>query len=224
MLAGAVLVGARMREARRLEQINRGLHELRRPLQTLALEADRRAGDIAADPPKAPLELAICALTDLDHAVNGGPRPSRRKLLRARPIVEAAVQRWSAVADPPGEAIGLEWRAGTAAVVADPGRIAQALDNLLANAFEHGTPPVRVAAITRDRLLRITIEDQGPRTAGASRRSGSRRPRGVEIVAETARLHGGRFTLEPGRTGTIAAIELPLASLPAPILAAAERR
>jgi signal transduction histidine kinase len=222
VLAGAVLVGARVREARRLEQINRGLHELRRPLQALALEADHRAGAAAADPPKAPLELAICALTDLDHAVNGGPRPSRRKLMRARPVVEAAVQRWSAIADPPGEAIGLEWRAGTAAVVADPDRIAQALDNLLANAFEHGTPPVRVAAITRDRRLRITVEDRGRRAATAPRRSSSRRHRGVEIVAETARAHGGRFTLEPGPAGTIAAIELPLASLPAPSLAAAD--
>jgi signal transduction histidine kinase len=224
MLAGAVLVGVRVREARRTEELNRGLHELRRPLQALALGAgagrDDSAGDTAAP---APLDLAICALTDLDRAVNGGPRPSRRKLLRPRPVVEAAVERWAAVADSPGEAVGFQWRAGTAAVVADPDRLAQALDNLLANAFEHGTPPLRVGATLHERRLRITIEDRGPR--GATRRNaGPRRHRGLEIASEIAHEHGGRVSLELGPPATVAALELPLASLPVPALATAPPR
>jgi len=216
MLAGAMLVGVRVRDARRTEQLNRGLHELRRPLQALALatggsRSSANEGDSRVAP--APLDLAICALSDLDRAVNGGPRLRRRRLLRPRPVVEAAIQRWAAVADPAGEAIGFEWRAGTAAVVADPGRLAQALDNLLANAFEHGTPPVRVGAAVLDRRVRITIEDRGSRVPRSTRRNGRRR-RGLELVAEVAREHGGSFALDPGSETTTAVLELPLASLP----------
>ena len=223
MFAGAMLVGVRMREARRTEELNRGLHELRRPLQALALEAGGLRGGRSRNrdaPASAPLDLAICALSDLDRAVNGEPRLSRRKLLRPRPVVDAAVRRWAAVAKPAGEAIGLDWRAGPAAIVADGDRLARALDNLLANAFEHGTAPVRVRADVRERHLRIAIEDRGPRAGERPAGRRTRRRRGLEIVAQIAREHGGRFTIEPGAPGTIAAIELPLASLPARALAA----
>jgi two-component system sensor histidine kinase TctE len=228
MLAGAMLVGARVREARRTEELNRGLHELRRPLQTLALAtsgsgSNGNGSDHELAP--APLDLAICALSDLDRTVNGGPRLSRRRLLRPRPVVEAALRRWAAVAEPAGEAIGFEWRAGTAAVVADPDRIAQALDNLLANAFEHGTVPVRVGAVVRGRHVRIAVEDRGaraPRSSCSNRKA--RRRRGLEIVSEIAREHGGRFALDRGPRTTTAVLELPLASLPVPASAPARAR
>ena len=205
VLAGAMLFGVRLREARRTEQLNRGLHELRRPLQALAL-----------DSPKPPLDLAICALSDLDRAVNGAPRLSRRRLVRLRPVAEDALERWRTVAEAAGDSIGLEWRAGVAAAVADPDRIAQALDNILANAFEHGTPPVRVSAAVRDRRVRIVVEDRGARVPRPSRRSGARRRRGLGLVAAIAREHGGRFQLDPGPRSTRAVLELPLASLPLP--------
>jgi signal transduction histidine kinase len=226
MLAGAMLVGVRVRDARRTEELNRSLHELRRPLQALALAAHgSRPGTDGSDTgvAPAPLDLAICALTDLDRTVNGGPRLRRRRLLRPRPVVEAAIQRWAAVADPAGEAIGFEWRAGTAAVVADPGRLAQALDNLLANAFEHGIPPVRVGAAVRDRRMRITVEDRGPRVPRSTRRDGRRR-RGLELVAEIAREHGGTFELDAGSETTTAILEIPLASLPLPAPAPSRAR
>ena len=63
--------------------LNRALHELRRPLQTLLLLEDGN-GRPAAAPPRASrrglLELATCALQDLDGALNGGSpsRPFRR--------------------------------------------------------------------------------------------------------------------------------------------------
>jgi signal transduction histidine kinase len=228
MLAGAMLVGARVREARRTEELNRGLHELRRPLQTLALATSgSRSGANGSERElaPAPLDLAICALSDLDRTVNGGPRLSSRRLLRPRPVVEAALRRWAAVAEPAGEAFGFEWRAGTAAIVADPDRIAQALDNLLANAIEHGTPPVRVGAAVRDRHVTITVEDRGARAPRSSRRSAkARRRRGLELVSEIAREHGGRFALDRGSRTTTAVLELPLASLPVPAPALAPAR
>jgi signal transduction histidine kinase len=220
VLAGAMLVGLRVRDARRTEELNRGLHELRRPLQALALGADGR-GSNGDGNGHAPLDLAICALSDLDHAVNGGRRLSRRRLMRLRPVAEAAVQRWSGVAELAGDSIGFEWRAGAAACVADPDRIAQALDNLLANAFEHGTPPVRVGATVRDRRVRVAVEDQGVRTTGARRGPRARRRRGLGLVSEIAREHGGRVALDRGPQRTVAVLELPLASLPVPVLAGA---
>jgi signal transduction histidine kinase len=223
MLAGAMLVGVRVRDARRAEELNRGLHELRRPLQALALTVGPRANGNGNG--HAPLDLAIRALSDLDRAVNGGPRLSRRRLLRLRPVAEAAVQRWTPVAAQAGDAIGFEWRAGAVAAVADPDRIAQALDNLLANAFEHGTPPVRVRAGLCDRRIRLVVEDRGARaTDTRPRRRGSRRGRGLELVADIAREHGGRFALDRGPRRTTAVLELPLASLPVPALAAAQSR
>ena len=136
----------------------------------------------------------------------------------------ATVALRTAVSEPAGEAIGLDWRAGPAAIVADGDRLARALDNLLANAFEHGTAPVRVRADVRERHLRISIEDRGPRAGERPAGRRTRRRRGLEIVAQIAREHGGRFTIEPGAPGTIAAIELPLASLPARALAAPQPR
>ena len=226
MLVGAMLVGVRVRDVRRTEELNRGLHELRRPLQALALAggaADNGDGAAHASA-TAPLHLAICALSDLDRAVNGGPRLSRRRLVRLRPVVEEAVARWAPVAETAGGSIGLEWRAGVAASVADPDRVAQALDNLLANAFEHGTPPVRVAATVRDRHVRLVVDDRGARLPASGTGVRSRRRRGVELVARIAREHGGAFELDRGPLRTTATLELPLATLPVPALPAAAPR
>jgi hypothetical protein len=44
------------------------------------------------------------------------------------------------------------------------------------------------------------------------------------MVSEIAREHGGRVALDRGPHRTVAVLELPLASLPVPVLAAAEPR
>jgi signal transduction histidine kinase len=223
----AVLAGARAGEARRTEALGRALHELRRPLQALALGACPRSdghgnGHRGANPPP-PLELAICALDDLDRAVNGEPALPRRRLLSLRPVVEGCADRWGPVAGLSGCDLVLDWRAGAAAVVADPRRISQAIDNLLMNAIEHGSPPIGLSVVVRDRGVRIAVQDGGSPNSRAARRRrrGARRRRGLRVVAGVAAEHGGRFAIHRGHRGTVAVLELPLASLPVPALAGA---
>src|SRR5436190_21216316 len=120
----AVAAGDRVREARRRASLNRALHELRRPVQSLVLAS-------SADPGPGPhaIRVTLAALDDLDRRINGErPRPAPRPV-SARALVEPAVERWRGIAVASRRSLTLNWRAGSAAVLADPGRIAQSLDN-----------------------------------------------------------------------------------------------
>ena len=204
----AVITGARMREARRRVRLNRALHELRRPLQALAL-----SGPPAAAVP-GPLDLALVALDDLDGEVNGSERPIRPRPVACRALVAGAVERWRAPAARAGRSLVLEWRAGAAIVDADPARVAQALDNLIANALEHGGLRVRVEASISATGVRIVVSNvEG---AANPRRQDPRRGHGLEVVRKTAAAHGGRFALRADGSTVAAALELPLAPMPPP--------
>lgn len=219
-LAGALamaLAGERWRAGRRRRALNRNLHELRRPLQLLAL---------APRPPLAagsasPLELAIAALAQLDSEINGGGGEPRR-LVSCRELVGGAVGRWRARAAIGGGSIALRWLAGGAPVVADPVRLAQALDNLIVNAIEHGGPNVVVEARAVGDRLRISVADDG-RAARPASRSGApaeviarltgrrHHGHGLEVVHSVAAAHRGRFALQRSDRGSRAVLELPLA-------------
>jgi two-component system sensor histidine kinase TctE len=104
----------------------------------------------------------------------------------------------------------------------EPVRIAQALDNLIANAFEHGTPPIRVGACSVPGRVRISVSDSGPRVDENANGNGHRDPRhghGLHIASSAATANGGRFFLFPSRRGTVAVLELPVAEA-GPALAA----
>jgi signal transduction histidine kinase len=222
LLLGAVLVVLRTRDMRRRCAIETALHELRRPLQALALGAGPGVSTKGNGDGPPPLELAICALADLDRAVNGVEQlPETRRLLRLRPLVEGCIERWMPAAELSGCELDLEWRAGSAAVVADPRRLAQALDNLVANALEHGSSPVVVRALVFERGVRVAVSDCGCAASDVRRRRHGRRHNGLRIVAAIAADCGGRFALERGPDGTVAVLELPLASLPLPAARAA---
>ena len=79
----AALVGDRVRKARRRAALNRALHELRRPLQALAL-APASPGK---SPAPAAAELALAALDDLDHEINGSPRDLAPRPVACRALV-----------------------------------------------------------------------------------------------------------------------------------------
>jgi signal transduction histidine kinase len=219
-LAGALamaLVGERLRAGRRRQALNRALHELRRPLQLLAL---RPATPLSAGS-SAPLELAIAALSQLDRQINGGG-PDSRRLVSGRELVGGAVGRWRARANVCGASIALRWRAGGAPVIADPVRLSQALDNLIVNALEHGGPNVIVEARAAGDRLRISVVDDGRAARPASRvgapaevigrLTGRRRHgHGLEVVRSVAAAHRGRFALQRSERGSVAVLELPLA-------------
>ncbi|MGH2963066.1 MAG: sensor histidine kinase, partial [Solirubrobacterales bacterium] len=235
----AVLARERARDGLRRGALNRALHELRRPLQALALVsgAEGRNGEARNGAAPGRLELALAALDDLDREINGGEPPLRLRPVACRAWVEGALGRWRAAAGRAGSPVALHWRAGSATVLADSRRLAQALDNLIVNAIEHGGPPIRVEATVAAGRLRIAVVDGSrgelgegagvgaPGENGAVRplvrrwRTRGRRGHGLQVVARIVADHGGRFMLHRGSRGTIAALELPLARPPTPALA-----
>jgi signal transduction histidine kinase len=216
----AIGVRERVRKHRRREALNRALHELRRPLQSLVLASGRSGGNGSAP---GRLELALEALAQLDREINGGkPCPPRLRPVLCRSWVDGAVARWQVAAMTAGRRIEVRWRAGSARVLADPRRLAQALDNLIVNAIEHGRAPLRVEGSLSLYGVRIAVTDGGSIAFTAIRRSRRRRRHGLAVVASVAEEHGGRFALRPGPRGTVAALELPLAKAPLPAAVSAK--
>lgn len=201
-----------VRDVRRRAALNEALHELRRPLHVLALSGSAEGT----------LRMATAALERLERQVNGEDVATLRRPLAARPLLEAALARWRGPAARVGCALELRWRAGEAVLAADRGRLAQAIDNLIANAIDHGGPRIVVEAGVAGGALRIAIGDSGPRrpagsaggpglatatTALAGRR---RRGHGLRVVRRVAAEHGGRFELSRTPAGAAAVLELPL--------------
>ena len=212
----AVAVGGRVRESRRRVALNRALHELRRPVTSLVLEPAAEEG-----PGSHAIRVTLAALDDLDREINGGrPRPAHRPVgLRA--LVEPAVERWGRVAAAARRSLTLTWRAGSAKVLADPARIAQALDNLIDNALRHGGLRVSVDVSVSQRGARIAVTDSGRWSAGNGDSADPRHGHGLQVVASVAREHGGRFAIDASPAGTRAVLELPLAPAAIPAAEAA---
>jgi len=202
-----VVTGTKVRDGRRRRSLNERLHELRRPLQTLSL---------AAKPPSSeqpdPLELALVALRDLDREVNGGPIDFKRRPVEARMLVIAATERWRLEAAKAGRRIGVRWRCGDAFADVDPLRVSQALDNLIANALEHGGGPITLEGLRHGDRIDLIVRDSG--TAGAERlrdHADPRRGHGLKVIRRLARKNGGELRFgSHSRSGTVAALVLPL--------------
>jgi signal transduction histidine kinase len=218
LTVACVVGGGWARERRRRTRLNRALHELRRPLQALALASalDRERPALGS----ATLDLALSALAGLDGEINGTSAPPALRPVSARALVAAAVERWRGPAAAARHTLELQWRAGRATVLADPALISQALDNLLANALEHGGLRVGIVASICARGLRIQVANDLSRADVARRARDPRRGHGLRVAARVAAAHGGAFRVNVGRGVASAVLELPLAASP---LAAAGR-
>jgi signal transduction histidine kinase len=247
--AGAALTGA-LRGSRRRATLNEHLHEVRRPLQVLALMAPPREGP--GEGGEGPVEMAAAALARLEREVNGeggegargfggllaraigtdagaaGSRSGRQATVPVRPLLESARRRWAMRAALTGAAVTIRWDADEAAVAGDRTDLAAALDNLIANALEHGGSRIELAADLVDGRLCLAVVDSGPgagrraREREARRRGKARAPfrglsgrarhgHGLRVVRRVATRHGGAFALHLGERGTSAVLELPLA-------------
>jgi len=228
-MVAVTVVAHGLREGRRRSALNQALHELRRPLQAIALAGG--PGPAAGDVLEGSVEMATAALERLDREVNGAGRvPLPPEPIELRAVVDAAMRRWRRPVRLAGGSLRLRWRAGRPVVVGDRAALAAALDNLIANAIEHGGPSIQVDARLRDGGVRIVVADSGRasrparrrRTAAATlaRLSGRRRRgHGLAVVRRVAAEHGGRFALRRSERGSFAALELPLDD-PDPPLAA----
>jgi two-component system osmolarity sensor histidine kinase EnvZ len=217
-----------LRAGKRRSAQNEALHELRRPLQVLALASEPR---VAASPASEhPIELASAALERLDREINGGRPAAVWSPLECRPLVSSAVGRWRARAALVEGSLELRWNAGRAIVNGDRLALAQVLDNLIVNAIEHGGPSIVVAARLRGERLRIAVADSGRSSRPRSRRespaetiarlSGRRRHgHGLAVVRRVATAHEGRFVLRRSERGSLAVLELPLAEKDAELAA-----
>lgn len=203
----AVEAGRVLRDARRARRINRAIHELRRPLQAIALSLEAAAPDLRGA--GACLDQARAALRDLDAVVNGRADPPPVRRVPVAEVLDSLDRRW-AFADVEVEPAGAEIE-----IDADPMRLGAALDNLVGNALRHGSGIVRVRANASAGNVRFEVRDGGPSSPAAAndrRRRDPRHGHGLEVVADVAAGHGGEVTPAasgPGG-GTLAAISLPL--------------
>ena len=195
-------------------RLNRAIHELRRPLQALTLLEDD-AGPPPGSQPAAGrsglLEMVSTALAELDRAVNGGKPPPAVRPFCCRELLLASLERWRPAAAGAG-GFKVFWDAGPALVEGDPVGMAQAFDNLIANALEHGGPPLVITGATVAGKLRVTVAN-GRAPAGESARPNGdpRHGHGTSVISEVASAHHGRFALCRTGGGCVAALELPLA-------------
>jgi signal transduction histidine kinase len=203
----AAVVRDRLREKSRRRVLNEHLHELRRPLQALTLAA-RPAENGGPDP----LELALAALRDLDREVNGGPPALRRRPVEARMLAIAAAERWRARVAAAGRRIAVRWACEDELADVDPVRVAQALDNLIANALEHGGGPITIEGRRRRGRIELAVRDGGSVSRRRLReRHDPRRGHGLRVTRSLVQVNGGRLRVKTRRHGTVAALELPLA-------------
>jgi len=210
-LAGGI---TNLREGRRRRSLNEAMHELRRPLQVLSLSLPE---DL---PPAAPVEsslrLATAALERLDRQVNGGSYEETLTEVSVGDLIDAAARRCRGVVTRNGGIFRVHRNGNSMYVTGDPFSLAQALDNLLNNAVEHGGREVRIESRREGGWVRISVVDSGvrssPRTHRPGRRSrgGGRRGHGLRVVARTAARHGGSFDLRRRPDETEAILRLPL--------------
>ena len=186
----------------RMRLIAEAEHELRGPLQVIALVADQSL--------QPELERARIALADLTAARSGRRADAEAEQIRLDRLVWRAATASDLAARRAGGGVHLDWSAGPVTVTANRGRLAQALGNLLANAVEHGGAQVRVTGRRTKRGVRVEVRDSG-------------RGHGLTIAAKAVRDSGGRLTVTKADAGTAVAIELPAEPAPAPEDPAADR-
>lgn len=177
------------------------LHELRRPLQTAMLAL---AGRGPTDRALACLGQAAAALEQLEHELGLRAEPPRADGGRtaARELLADARRRWPGLDCHPIDAGPGERGAGAGSpeleLPGDRRALGAALDNLIANALEHGGGGARVELRPgRDGVCLIVANPPGapgggPPVAG--------RGLGLGIVERTAEQLGGAFE-RPRRIG-----------------------
>jgi signal transduction histidine kinase len=201
-------------------------HELRTPLTSLRCELEAIQDGLAAPEPARlaslhdevlHLQRLVEDLQDLEVAEAGG-----MVLARARLDLGASVARIV------GAQAELDCATGVV-VDADPTRLRQIVDNVLANALRHAPAgvPVRVVVARTAREATVAVIDRGPgipageldriferfyRVDAARDRARGGAGLGLAIVRQLVELHGGRVWAESAGAGATVTFALPLAA------------
>jgi signal transduction histidine kinase len=208
-MAGGISV---LREGRRRTALNRAMHELRRPLQVIALASP--ASPEGASAFESSLWLAAAAVDRLDREINGGTLPTRCGVVHLRPLVETAVARWQPLASLGRRAIKLECEGDDPELLGDRIEIAQAVDNLISNAVVHGDGDISVQVRASGAAVRLVVLNR-KRSEGPGRRvrrlhGRARHGHGLRIVRGAASRAGGTFLLRDCDGACEARLELTL--------------
>lgn len=223
---------ARLQEAFRREGrfLDQASHELRTPLAVLKMELDLASE--ATDPIEL-REALLGAAAEADRLVRlaedllvlarvrGGRLPVRRVPVDLRDLVGSVCDAHSARASAAGSSIS--WSAPPGAVLLDPSRVRQAVEDLLDNAVQHGAGgPIAVSATHTGGGVWITVRDHGagfppamlsrtiePFAHGPGEQNGQGAGLGLTIVRAVAEAHGGSVTLEnPSSGGAVVTVIL----------------
>lgn len=206
-------VEAAMARERRL--VSDASHELRTPLTTLRAEVDlalrgerdatemRAALESAAEEAERMTRLAddLLVLARADQ----GRLPLKTEPIAATELLDAAAGRARAAVEAAGRTLVRAHGGEGVTVAADPDRTAQVLDNLLANALNHGDGAIELSARTHGELVELHVADEGRgfpeellehaferfARADEARGAGSGSGLGLSIVEAVARAHGG---------------------------------
>ena len=208
-----------LREGRRRTALNEAMHELRRPLQAMALAAPASPRQTGAF--ESSLQLAAAAVDRLDHEINGRAIPRASDTVALRHLVECTVSRWRPRASLEGKNLSLDWDAGDPHLRSDAVQLTQLLDNLISNGFEHGEGAVRIEARRVAHVVRLAVVNEnraGPagserplRSLGARLAGRSRHGHGLRIVRRVAAESGGCFRVRRREGRYEALLELPVA-------------
>jgi signal transduction histidine kinase len=168
------------------------------------------------------LKMTAAAVDRLDREINGVAAQGATERVVARPIVEFAIERWRGRAAAEGRSLQLSCSAGEPKLQGDEVELAQAVDNLISNAFEHGAGEIAIDVRREGDFLRLEVRN------GIAAKASSKRPRqrsrdrsarrhhghGLRIVRRAAARHGGSFYLRRSAHGSGARLVLPLAGGP----------
>jgi two-component system OmpR family sensor kinase len=201
--------------ARERRLLNDASHELRTPLTTLRAELE-----LALRGDRDPSELRSAIESGLEEArrmsrlandllvlarADEGKLPLEAGPEGAIDLLAAAAERARAAVNEVGRSVVLNDETRGAVVLVDADRVAQALDNLIANSLRYGAGVIELKAKQDDGLIELHVLDSGAgfdedfRARAFERFSrdapGSERPSGaglgLAIVAAIATAHGG---------------------------------